>query len=62
MAQRDPIGKAIFNENGILRAKDESAEVYKNMWLMYHFYVSAVSGAPELADNPEEIFKTGRAN
>ncbi len=62
MATRDPIGKTIFNENGILRDKDESADTYRNLWLLYHFYMSAISGAPELADRPEEIFGTGRAN
>ncbi len=62
MATRDPIGKTIFNENGILRDRSESAETYKNLWLLYHFYISAVESAPELAERPEEIFGTGRAN
>lgn len=62
MATRDPVAKTIFKENGILRDKDESVELYKHLWMLYHFYVSAVSSSPELADNPQEIFKTERAN
>ena len=64
MAKRDPLGKEIFNENGILRIDEEDdVEAYRNLWLLYHFYMSAVSSASQLVGSPEDVFETtGRAN
>lgn len=62
MATKDPIGKTIFNENGILRSEDDDVDVYVNLWLMYHFYVSAVASSAQLPGTPEDLFKAGRAN
>lgn len=62
MATLDPIGRLLFSEKGIMRDKDQSIEGYKDLWLLYHFYMSAVCSSLSLADNPQDIFKMGRAN
>ncbi len=62
MARLDHISKMIFNDNGVLRDKDESVDSYKQLWLLYHFYIAAVSMAPDPAGDPQDIFKTERAN
>ena len=59
MARRDPVARAIFNERGILRAADEEVEAFRDLWLLYHFYVSAVSNSAQLAGSPEDVFKIG---
>lgn len=63
MATRDPVGGVIFNENGILRAGGEDVDAYKSLWLLYHFYVSAVANSEQFVGGPEDVFETTeRAN
>lgn len=58
MATRDPVGIAIFNENGVFRSGDEDVEAYGSLWLLYHLYVSAISNSAQLAGSPEDVFET----